>query len=207
MSQRTGPGQHPAWPGPAHYSGAAPIRVLTGMTEQPSVTKAKCILGAVADGLIRELVSYWLRIHPGDGLPGRQNFDPVDVPRLLPHLLLTDVHGPPYRFRARVVGTAVVEAIGKDFTGAYLDEALPGFADTSGAADRVDVVETGLPSYRCGLATMPFPLDFAPIERVYLPFASDGRKVDLILAGMVYLVSSCAGSKPAPGGCIRLSSD
>lgn len=40
---------------------------------------------------------------------------------------------------------------------------------------------------------MPFRLDFAPMERVYLPFASDGERVDLIVAGLVYLVTGCAG--------------
>ena len=34
---------------------------------------------------VARLYRYWLSIHPpGGGLPGRQHFDPVDVPELLP---------------------------------------------------------------------------------------------------------------------------
>lgn len=161
-------------------------------TEHPSVIAARHIAGVATNVVIRDLVLYWLRIHPGSHLPGPKDFDPVEVPRLLRHLLLTDVHGPPYRFHARVVGTTVVEAIGKDFTGAYLDEVLPGFADTSGTAHRIEVIESGLPSYRCGPATMPFRLDYAQLERIYLPLATDGRRVDRILAGVVYGVRGCA---------------
>lgn len=33
---------------------------------------------------IRAAYDYWRRIHPAQGLPGRQHFDPANIPRLLP---------------------------------------------------------------------------------------------------------------------------
>jgi hypothetical protein len=161
------------------------------MADHPSVERAEAVLSTARSEIVRALVRYWLAIHPRTGLPGRRDIDPAMIPRILPHLVLTDVEGPPHRFRARLVGTAVVEAIGADFTGEYLDDALPGFGGTGGTADRILVVETGLPSHRYGAATLPFRLDFAPLERVYLPLASDGRRVDMILAAMAYMVALC----------------
>ena len=134
-----------------------------------------------------ELVRYWISIHPGDALPGRRDFDPAAVPMALGNLVLTDVERDPYRFRVRLMGTAVVAAMGKDFTGRYLDDAFPDVRTTLIHQDRVAVAETGLPSYHFGRSSTPFKLDFAPIERIYLPLASDGVTVDQILGMTMYL--------------------
>src|SRR5690348_8213244 len=43
------------------------------------------------DHRLRELYEYWRSRHPAEGvLPGRQHFDPVDVPKLLPWIWLVD---------------------------------------------------------------------------------------------------------------------
>jgi len=66
---------------------------------------------------IRQLAEYWLQIHPNDGLPGRQHFDPIDVKRMLADLWLVDVVGRPPRYRYRLVGTQMVEYLGLEPTG------------------------------------------------------------------------------------------
>jgi len=35
---------------------------------------------------VKSLYSYWRAISPPGRLPGRQHFDPLDVPRLLPNI-------------------------------------------------------------------------------------------------------------------------
>ena len=127
-------------------------------------------------------------MHPGTGLPGRRHLKTLDVPQALPNLVLTDVERDPYRFRVRLMGTAVVAAFGEDYTGRYLDEALPGLEKSFGIRHRVEVAESGLPNYRYGRSNLSFRLDFASIERVYLPFAGDGERVDMILGMVVYLM-------------------
>ncbi len=160
------------------------------MDDHPSVARAAEILATARAAELQALLRYWLAVHPRDRLPGRRNFDPAEVPAALGNLVLTDVERDPYRFRIRLMGTAVVRAFGRDFTGMYLDEALPGVGNTVIHTDRVAVAETGLPNYRHGATAIPIKFDFAPIERVYLPLASDGATVDMILAMTVYLTRS-----------------
>lgn len=145
------------------------------------------ILAIARDAELRNLLRYWLAVHPRSRLPARGDFDPLEVPKALPKIVLTDVERDPYRFRVRLMGTEVAAAFERDFTGRYLDEVLVDFTNDFSHLHRVEVAETGLPSYRYGEAQIPFKLDFAPIERIYLPFAADGERVDLILAMMVYL--------------------
>ena len=49
------------------------------------------------------------------------------------------------------------------------------------------VVRSGLPNYRYGLSPTRFRLDFAPIERIFLPLATNGEQVDVILSMVIYL--------------------
>ena len=44
------------------------------------------------------------------------------MPRLLPHITIFEVVRDTMRFRIRLVGTAIVEAMGIDTTGCWLDE-------------------------------------------------------------------------------------
>ena len=83
------------------------------------------------------------------------------------------------------MGTAVVTATGEK-TGRYLDEVIDGFEKTFAFSDRQAVVETGLPQYRKGPPSVTFRLDYADIERLHLPFAKDGRNVDVILSVFLY---------------------
>src|SRR3546814_10590958 len=54
--------------------------------------------------------------------PRRADIDPVEIPRLMPYVLIADIEHAPFRVRFRLVGTKVVEATGFEFTGKYLDE-------------------------------------------------------------------------------------
>ena len=157
------------------------------MYEHPSLLHAREIRGQAQTASVRELLSHWIAIHPGDRIPARAEFDPLSVPRVLPSLVLTDVERDPYRFRVRVMGTAVVEAMGEDFTGRYLDEVWPNADEQLLVRHRVEVVESGLPNYRYGVSPTSFRLDFAALERVFLPFAANGEDVDVILSAIVYM--------------------
>jgi hypothetical protein len=59
-------------------------------------------------------------------MPSRRDIDPVEIPRkILPNFQIIDVVDGGARFRYRLIGTATVEAYGKDFTGQYPDELFP----------------------------------------------------------------------------------
>src|SRR5512134_1128852 len=73
---------------------------------------------------VRRLHAYWrAKAEMRGSVPQRRDFDPVELPDLLPNLMLLDVEPSPLRFRYRLVGTRVVDFSYDDFTGTYLDEA------------------------------------------------------------------------------------
>ena len=130
---------------------------------------------------ITELVAYWRRIHPvGGDLPGRQHFDPTEVHALLPHIWLMDVFRDPWRFRVRLVGTAIVEFAGRDITGRWCDEAFPNFEASDAYQPILTCADRGVPTFRT--ARLLVKDDHRLSQRVHLPLAADGRRVDGILS-------------------------
>ncbi len=133
---------------------------------------------------IRQLYEYWQHIHPApETLPGRQHFDPLKIHTLLPNVWLIDVVRPQMRFRYRLVGTRISEALG-DTTGRWLDEVHPDFHTGSPThRNYLAVADRGEPSWRRGRPVfMAYSEQCAEIERLLLPLASDGATVDVILA-------------------------
>ncbi len=132
------------------------------------------------------LLDYYLQIHPREKLPSREDFDPFQVPKAMPNMALMDVERNPYRFKYRVMGTTVSYNMEFDGTGKYLDDLVPGVEAQYPHLDRVQVAETGMPVYRLGQSSVSFRSDFADLERVHLPLASDGKTVDMILSIFIY---------------------
>lgn len=151
---------------------------------------------------IRWIVDYWVSIHPPVGLPGRQHFDPLQIPALLPHIRLLDVVGSLPRFRVRLMGTLVREYMGEEQTGRWLDEVFPNLHGSVTHAELVRTVTMKKPRWRKGKPAIALDRLFLQMERVYLPFARDGRKVDMLLT--FHLVTEGEGAipsrpSPAPG--------
>lgn len=130
---------------------------------------------------IRMIVDYWQSIRPRSCLPGRQHLDPVDIPHLLPSIRLIDVVGDPPRFLTRLMGTKLVAAVGRDYTGMWLDDVFPDFSTSSACLGLNTVVCTGTLNWRRGHPAMMHGKEYMIIERVYLPFARDGSTVDMVL--------------------------
>ncbi len=139
---------------------------------------------------VRAITRYWESIHPSQGLPGRQHFDPVTIPNLLPNIRLIDVVGPPYRFRVRLTGTRLTEFFGASDTDRWMDEVYPRFEATETHENYVRVCETHCPNWRIGPCHLRNRGECLEYERVQLPFASDGESVDMIL---IYGVFGTAG--------------
>lgn len=135
---------------------------------------------------VRQLVAYWASIHPPQGLPGRQHFDPRDVSNLLANLRILDVIGDPPRFRVRLFGTRLVDFFGRDLTGQWYDEAFVGFIGSRTEKDYLTSMATGQPSWRRGKPLFVYDKEFQQVERVFLPLAADGRTVDMFLDMQVF---------------------
>lgn len=139
------------------------------------------------DGRIAELFDYWLSIAPAPGLlPGRQHFDPVQLPRLLRWIWLVEFEHQPLRFRYRLVGTEHVAALGRDATGQWLDDAHPHFTISSAYQQFVAAAERSEPGYYHGEPVYYLRRDWMTIERLILPLARNGRDTDLLLGLTVF---------------------
>ncbi len=137
---------------------------------------------------VAAFIAYWESIRPApDLLPGRQHFDPIRIPHLLPNLWLIDVMpGWPRRYQIRLVGGALVEAgfIGR--TGDFMDDPRlsPDPERVIAVLDRI--VEARRPDWRRGVAIVDHTKYVDSIERAMMPLARDGRNVDMILSMTVF---------------------
>lgn len=158
-------------------------------------------LGALADARasarlprVKALLEYYASIHPADRLPTRADFDPLTIPRLLPHLMLVKVDRPSRRFRVKVVGNAVAMALSVPLHGRWLDEIRPeeGLDTAHMIAARQVVADSGVVSHLYGRTPTRFSLDFANLEYAHCPLAGDGVHADHILT--VYQSAAIARS-------------
>ncbi len=131
---------------------------------------------------VRRLYEYWRSIHPRAGLPGRQHFEPLDIPDLLPTLWLLDVQHEPFRLKFRLVGTKIAARLGREVTGQWLDEAHPHLANDHNYFDRYHrVVTEKEPSWRKGPPVFKQDPLVAYLENLILPLAADGETVNTLL--------------------------
>ncbi|MDE2229971.1 MAG: PAS domain-containing protein [Alphaproteobacteria bacterium] len=147
------------------------------------------ILALLSDPILLQVGRYWRDKLPGAALPSRASIDPVEIPHLLPYLMLWDVERSPLRFRSRLIGTSIVRLAGRDATGRYLDAIDQ---DDAIASEFRAVVEAGLPRYQVRRAHWP-NTEYTHYGRLLLPLAADGRTVDMIFGAIIAVDSTPAG--------------
>jgi hypothetical protein len=131
--------------------------------------------------MVRSFYEYWLSVAPPGGLSGRQHIHPEDIAPLLPRLWMLDVHRNPLRFRYRLVGTHIVQSVGREITGEWLDEVQPATVNIPVLRDRYRfVAETGCPTWRRGPIYWDRDLTQRTTENCLVPLAADGVTADKI---------------------------
>ncbi len=180
-------------PGPpdrrgARGAGLAPPHGVSARRRDPSgfVPITPATDRAVWHPRCRDFHDYVQSITPGGRLPSRAQFDPTRIPTLLPQLWIVEVERDPIRLRIRLIGTKVVEALGKDSTGQYFDDAFPQ-ARPEEYFDRylfMILEKTG--TWRRGGSLVDHGPVWSEVENVIMPFASDGETVDRLYAYSVY---------------------
>ncbi len=137
---------------------------------------------------LRQLYEHWKALPREAGaLPRRAVFDPMEIPRLLPGVWLLDVvREPEFRLRFRLAGTKIVTVMGFEPTGRWMDEARPRSRNPA-FLDRFRVTaETGLATWRRGPPLLEETTFWRELENICLPFASDGRTVDILMCKTIY---------------------
>ena len=119
-------------------------------------------------------------------LPSRGDLDPVEIPpHLLPGILLIDVARDPLRFRYRLVGTRDVQRRGNDPTGLDVTEGHYGPSPHRALETYGYLADQASPLYRSDSVTDSHGIA-RDEERLFLPLSTDGTRVDMILAFVVW---------------------
>ena len=133
------------------------------------------------DPVLGPILAFWTDKRGSRSMPRKCDIDPTEIPRrILPNLQLIDVIDGGARFRYRLVGTALVDAYGKDFTGAYPDELFPD--DRLSFIQKIyrTVCKSKAPLFTHNKYHTPKSIDLLAI-RLYLPLSDDDTDVHHIL--------------------------
>jgi hypothetical protein len=134
---------------------------------------------------LRALKRYWDDKRGSRAMPARADLDPVEIPELLPYILLIDTAETLEEFRYRLIGTEACKGFDRDRTGARFAD-LPRigcFDEVFGGYWRSFQERT--PQYYHGpLASVG--KGRIQFSRLTLPLSHDGNYVDMILGGIVY---------------------
>jgi hypothetical protein len=143
-------------------------------------------------GIYRLWESKCHRDRPGNQLPARADFDPVEMKAWLPGITLVDVQHHPRRLVYRLVSSRSVELRQRDVTGLTVEEAYHG-------SSLADVLE----NYRLAVddQKVVYDWDATPspdglrqdVETLMLPLSSDGKLVDMV---MVYIETRVPRQQP-----------
>ena len=137
---------------------------------------------AIGSKLLRDGLGYWQSKWRSARLPSRGDLDPTEIPRLLPYIELSEVLDEGADFRFRLVGSHLVDTDQINPTGRRLSEF---FKTASYRSYQLSlyrwVFAQRRPLYSGARVPLPSRSVEVLTERLYLPLASDGVTVDVIL--------------------------
>ena len=146
---------------------------------------------AIQEPLLAELYAYWTAKRGARFAPSRAEIDPVEIPSLLPHLMLIDVIDGGARLRYRLAGTEIESRFGCSMVGRYVDELMRGrYYDYV-----LGLYRELLTSRRALYSESAYgPGGDSPLyaRRLMLPLSSDGERIDIVLAGQTFSFRSAA---------------
>ena len=130
------------------------------------------------------LLDYWSGLCFGRRMPARTDIDPMDMPRhLLPNILLIQVFHDPLRFYYRLMGTAIADILGEDWTGKFSDEIQ--LAHENVRLQYIETVEKAAPTIYLNQYSKYDPSvgyeRLLNYERVLLPLSDDDAVVHHLL--------------------------
>jgi hypothetical protein len=152
----------------------------------PAAT-AEIVAGPIGDERLQRLYAYWRQKAADRSLPSRADLDPVEIPKLLPHIMLIDVL-PSGGYHYRLIGTENARAHGINATGRSLDEVLPGPGYKAHVIALYDeCVRTRRALYsECLFLSLEQQGPERHTKVLFLPLSDDGANVNIVLVGQVF---------------------
>lgn len=129
-----------------------------------------------------DALRYWEQARPGGGqAPSFSQFDPCDVPQLLPHVVLYDVLEEPRDFSYRLIGGDVRDRLHSNPVGMCCSR-LPHQNGSSQMWKRLcEAVDSGRPVYHAVDYIGP-DTEVNGQQSLVLPYRRGGAQVDMLLA-------------------------
>lgn len=142
-------------------------------------------LADIANPKVHRVFAYWQQRCVAGQLMSRASLDPTELRDVLAHLFLVAIGDAPGDLRFLIAGTEIEDRYGRSLRGVAV-------ADTYRLVTRFDTshqwaqtASDGKPRYRSG--PMGFPSNDVYIaERLMLPLAADGERVDHIFGAIFY---------------------
>jgi len=136
-----------------------------------------------SDPILSQAFDYWRGKCGARSMPQRRDIDPTEIPRLLPHIQITENVGA--RIRYRLAGSAIVEAYGGELKGKFFDEVLSGERLRFVEANHRLVCTEKRPILVSGsyLSKKEIPL---VCNRVVMPLSEDGVNVNQCFTVMTF---------------------
>ena len=126
---------------------------------------------------ILRALAYWEAKKGKRRVPDRADFDPVDIPDIMPHVVMWDVL--PQGYRCRLAGTKMVEIHGREMTGIEMSD-FHGIYNATIQREYDGVVETGIPHY-VERSLFWMDRDYRNYVRILLPLTNGDSAVKIIL--------------------------
>lgn len=140
----------------------------------------------IDDPMLLELYSYWSGLRKDGIMPRRSDLDPLDVPHLLPYIILADCADAGRQIKFRLTGSDIAFAPGSDLTGRYLHERGPRTAYLGHLCELYRLGATcaqGLYSaFGYGYNGEAGP---KRVNRIFLPLNDCGEGATMLLVGQV----------------------
>jgi hypothetical protein len=134
-----------------------------------------------------DLYSYWLSKRGARIMPARSDINPVDIPLLLPYLMIVERAGD--QFRYRLMGSAIVRGVGYDATGGNVGSYMvaPETAAEARAIFR-RAFSTARPVFATGEFIFKSGAHFN-MSLLTLPLSEDGAVVNMSISTLAARVS------------------
>ncbi|WP_374375805.1 PAS domain-containing protein [Dongia sp.] len=139
----------------------------------------------IAHPRLAALYDYWHARRGPNGAMLRADLEPLDIPKLLACLILSDVWENGHHIRYRLVGSEIAAAHGFDYTGKTIEELTSGTTLDFTRELYAKIVTGGVPVFSEGHFRWEGK-EHRWTKRLHLPLSRDGSAIDMVLAGQVF---------------------
>ena len=137
---------------------------------------------------LSDLYHFWLALAGERPLPARSDIDVLDLKPWISHVMLVDILSDPCDIRFRVIGTWIVERIGRDDTGKSMREIGLTPPRKRILDSYLDVARTMTPHTSQGhFYDRSQVHNHLNAERLLLPLSEDGVRCDKILSAIYFI--------------------